>query len=99
QARRKRGGVVFVTGEAGVGKSRLLYEFRARMGSGPVRVLEARCRSYGGGGPYSQFVELLKAALNIEGRGFPAQEVAAQIGAVDASLQPFVSLYLDLLSV
>src|SRR6185503_9753755 len=49
--------------------------------------------------PYSPFVELLKAALDIEGRGLTADEVAARIRAVDASLQPFVSLYLDLLSV
>jgi serine/threonine protein kinase/tetratricopeptide (TPR) repeat protein len=99
QARQSQGRVVFVAGEAGVGKSRLLHEFRARMGSAPVRVLEARCRSYGGGGPYSPFVELLKAALDIEGRGFTAEDVAVRIRAVDASLQPFISLYLDLLAV
>jgi tetratricopeptide (TPR) repeat protein/class 3 adenylate cyclase/MoxR-like ATPase len=99
QARQNRGGVVFVAGEAGVGKSRLLHEFRARMKAAPVRVLQARCRSYGGGGPYSPFVELLKAALDIEGRGFTADEVVMRIRAVDVSLLPFTSLFLDLLSV
>ena len=41
------GQFVTVLGEAGVGKSRLLYEFRRSMRGKPIRVLLGRCQSYG----------------------------------------------------
>jgi serine/threonine protein kinase/tetratricopeptide (TPR) repeat protein len=102
RARSEQGQLVFVAGEAGVGKSRLLHEFRARISAADARILQARCTSYGGGGPYLPFVEILKAALDLQGadaREFTAEDVAARIIRIDPSLQPFVSLYLDLLAI
>ena len=40
-----RGQVVFIAGEAGIGKSRLLGEFRQRIGE-PYQWVEGRCASY-----------------------------------------------------
>src|SRR5262249_6641126 len=41
------GQVIFVVGEAGLGKSRLLAELRQRLGATPHRWFEGRCASYG----------------------------------------------------
>ncbi|MGH8935780.1 MAG: BTAD domain-containing putative transcriptional regulator [Acidimicrobiia bacterium] len=54
------GGVLFVAGEAGVGKSRLLAELRERFAKlGRGLWLEGRCLSYGRRLPYWPFRELL----------------------------------------
>ncbi|MDB6159813.1 MAG: hypothetical protein JWO04_3519 [Gammaproteobacteria bacterium] len=102
QARAGQGQVVLVAGEAGVGKSRLLHEFRARIDATNVRILQARCSSYDGGGPYLPFAEILRAALGLprhEAHGFPAENVIARICNLDPSLQLFVPLYLNVLSI
>jgi serine/threonine protein kinase/tetratricopeptide (TPR) repeat protein len=101
QARAGRGQIAFVTGEAGVGKSRLLHEFRTRIINTGAHVLTARCRSYGGISPYLPFVEILKAGLGLQedARPFNVEEVAARIRAIDASLEPFVPLYLHILAI
>lgn len=95
------GRVAFVAGEAGVGKSRLLHEFRSRIGDTGTRVLTARCRSYEGISPYLPFIEILKAGLGLHenARPFGAEEVTARIRAIDASLEPFVPLYLHILAI
>jgi adenylate cyclase len=54
------GSVVAVTGEAGVGKSRLLEEARAALYERGVRCLNGRCLSYGAAVPYWPFTELLR---------------------------------------
>jgi serine/threonine protein kinase/tetratricopeptide (TPR) repeat protein len=101
QARAGRGQIAFVVGEAGVGKSRLLHEFRARIRDTAARVLPARCNSYGGLSPYLPFVEILKAGLGLQedARPFNVEEVAARIRAIDPSLEPFVPLYLHALAI
>jgi tetratricopeptide (TPR) repeat protein/class 3 adenylate cyclase len=102
RARAGQGQVVLVAGEAGVGKSRLLHEFRARIDATNVRILQARCSSYDGGGPYLPFAEILRAALGLprhDIHSFAAEEVAARICNLDASLQLFVPLYLNVLSI
>jgi tetratricopeptide (TPR) repeat protein len=54
------GQVIGVVGEPGMGKSRLLYEFRRTLSRRPVTVLEGRCVSYGGSIPYLPIVEILR---------------------------------------
>jgi ABC-type oligopeptide transport system substrate-binding subunit/class 3 adenylate cyclase len=60
-----RGGILFVTGEAGIGKSRLVVELRERFeAAGPEHGrqlwLEGRCVSYGESLPYWPYRDLLR---------------------------------------
>jgi class 3 adenylate cyclase/tetratricopeptide (TPR) repeat protein len=59
------GQVVFIAGEAGIGKSRLLLELRRRLGAESFRWLEGRCASYGRNFPYLPVADLLKAVFGI----------------------------------
>ena len=102
EARAGRGQAALIVGEAGVGKSRLLYELQERISASEVRVLQARCHSYGGIAPYVPFVEILRQSLRMT----PAQirpgaeaEVVARILALNSSLERFIPLYLHLLSI
>jgi class 3 adenylate cyclase/tetratricopeptide (TPR) repeat protein len=60
------GQVVATAGEAGVGKSRLLYEFIHSPRTQGWLVLEAASVSYGKATPYFPVVDLLKSYLHIE---------------------------------
>ncbi len=61
-----RGGVLLVTGDPGVGKSRLLYEFvRGLEGAGRHRELEATCVSYGRSIPYHPILDLVRRDLGL----------------------------------
>jgi class 3 adenylate cyclase/tetratricopeptide (TPR) repeat protein len=64
-AREGRGGVITVTGEPGVGKSRLTEEARARAEADGMGWLLARCLSYGAGLAYWPYAELLRAAAGL----------------------------------
>ncbi|HYY05305.1 MAG TPA: AAA family ATPase, partial [Candidatus Limnocylindria bacterium] len=55
-----RAQVVAVVGEAGLGKSRLLYEFRGRLAGESVTFVEGRCSSLGAAVPYFPFITMLK---------------------------------------
>jgi DNA-binding SARP family transcriptional activator/predicted ATPase len=54
-----KGGGVFIFGEAGQGKTRLLQEFTSRLGS-QVRVLVTTCRQAESGLPFQPIIELLR---------------------------------------
>ena len=102
QVRDGLGQVALIVGEAGVGKSRLLYELQERIGAGDVRILQARCRSHGGVAPFVPFVDILRQVLRLA----PAQtrpdvetEVVARIRALGPALERFIPLYLHLLSI
>ncbi len=60
-----RGQVVGVVGEPGIGKSRLLAEFRRRAGKGRIIWVEGQCLSYGGAIPYSLALDLLRSHCGI----------------------------------
>ncbi len=63
-----RGQVVFVAGEAGIGKSRLVLEFRralAQAGAG-VTWLEGRCVSFGQSIPFLPLIDQLRENFRIE---------------------------------
>jgi len=70
QARQGRGQLVAVVGEAGVGKSRLFYEFihSHHVPGGGWRVLEASSVSYGKATPFLPLAELLRGYFRIDDR-------------------------------
>jgi class 3 adenylate cyclase/tetratricopeptide (TPR) repeat protein len=57
------GGLVLVSGEAGVGKSRLIEEVSAEAESRRMRILVGHCVEMDAGSPYLPFVEILEEAL------------------------------------
>ena len=63
-----RGQVAFVAGEAGIGKSRLLYEFRRALAEAGEAVtwLEGRCISFGQSIPFLPLVDQLRENFGIE---------------------------------
>ena len=65
QAEKGRGHVIGIVGEPGVGKSRLLHEFRQGLTSPRVTYLEGRCLSYGNTIPYLPIVDILRSAFDI----------------------------------
>src|SRR5204862_2393612 len=77
------GRILFVTGEAGIGKSRLVAELRERFAAGNAlggkpRWFEGRCVSYGEGLPYWPFRGLLREWLGeLAGEGESAALAAA----------------------
>jgi class 3 adenylate cyclase/tetratricopeptide (TPR) repeat protein len=65
---RARGGdgqVVFVSGEAGIGKSRLLLELRRALGDQASQWLEGRCSSFGRSIPYLPIAEMVRRAFGV----------------------------------
>ena len=99
----KEGQFVTVVGEAGVGKSRLLYEFRHRLDQENVTVLQGRCDSYGSDIPYLPFIDALRWGLHLKKEeDSPAElleKAVTNIKAIDPSLEQFIPFYLHLLSI
>jgi class 3 adenylate cyclase/predicted ATPase len=60
------GQVVSIVGEVGVGKSRLLLEFRQSLASGGALYLEGRCIQYAGCILYLPILDLLRSYLEIQ---------------------------------
>jgi DNA-binding NtrC family response regulator/tetratricopeptide (TPR) repeat protein len=60
-----RGQAVGIVGEPGVGKSRLLVEFRRGLAGRRVTYLEGRCLSYGSTTPYLPVLELLRDTCDL----------------------------------
>jgi DNA-binding winged helix-turn-helix (wHTH) protein/predicted ATPase len=59
------GQVVGIAGEPGIGKSRLLYEFRQQVRDKPCAYLTGRCVSYGQATPYLPLLDLLRQACGL----------------------------------
>lgn len=60
-----RGQVVGLVGEPGMGKSRLVYEFRHSLAGKRVTYLEGRCLSYGSAIPYLPILDVIRANCGI----------------------------------
>ena len=61
-----RGQAVSIIADAGIGKSRLLYEFRKAVANEFVTFLEGRCLSYSRNVAYHPVVDVLKANFEIQ---------------------------------
>jgi class 3 adenylate cyclase/tetratricopeptide (TPR) repeat protein len=96
------GQVVAAVGEAGVGKSRLLYEFVHSHRTQGWRVLEAASVSYGKATPYFPVVELLKRYMHVEDGDEPRivrAKVTGHLLTLDEALQEAIPALLALLDV
>jgi class 3 adenylate cyclase/tetratricopeptide (TPR) repeat protein len=94
------GQVVALVGEAGVGKSRLVYEFVHSHRPQSWRVLEAASVSYGKATPYFPVVELLKRYVPVEDRDEPQTiqaNVTRRLFTLDEALQDTIPALLALL--
>ncbi len=54
-----------IVSEAGIGKSRFLYEFRKAVANTDITFIEGRCLSYSGGVAYHPVIDILKAFFDI----------------------------------
>ncbi|HSD49964.1 MAG TPA: sigma 54-interacting transcriptional regulator, partial [Candidatus Methylomirabilis sp.] len=77
-AMRGRGQVVGIGGEAGIGKSRLLFEFRQSLGGQRVTYLEGHCHSHGSTMPHLPILEILRSNCRIGETDTP-EAVAAKV--------------------
>ncbi len=63
-ASRQRGGIALVTGNAGIGKSRLTTELKGYLSNKSARVLEGACLAYGQP-TYGVFLQILKSLFGL----------------------------------
>ena len=102
RSKRGRGQAISIVSDAGVGKSRLLYEFRKAVANENVTFLEGKCLSYSRGVAYHLHADTLKANFDIR-EGDRDSEIREKVkrgldilGADEASTLPYV---LELFSV
>ncbi len=96
-----RGLVVFVVGEAGLGKSRLLLELRQALGDAPHLWIEGRCASYGTTTAFLPIIDALRRFFAIDDRDDDAAagaKIERGIAALGADLAWTVPLVRQVLS-
>src|SRR5207245_6786103 len=93
QASAGHGQIVAAVGEAGAGKSRLMYEFKATIPDG-CKVLEAYSVSHGKASAWLPVIELLKSYFEIADedrcRSVKAEAKVRGLGPALAQMQPFI---------
>jgi class 3 adenylate cyclase/tetratricopeptide (TPR) repeat protein len=102
RAKGGRGQAVSIVADAGVGKSRLLYEFRKAVANEDATFSEGKCLSYSRGAAYHLHIDTVKANFGI-GDGDEDSEIKEKVkkgleivGADEDSTLPYL---LELLSV
>ena len=101
-ARTGHGQIVALVGEAGVGKSRLFYEFTHSHRVQGWLVLQASAVSHGKTISYLPVIDLLKAYCKLEARDDHRalrEKVTGKLFTLDESLRPFLPAFLGLLEV
>jgi class 3 adenylate cyclase/tetratricopeptide (TPR) repeat protein len=68
RAKSGKGQAFSIISEAGVGKSRLLYEFRKAVANEDINFLEGKCLSYSRGVAYHPVIDILKSTFDIQER-------------------------------
>ena len=83
-ARQGRGRAVFVVGEAGIGKSRLVYEFRQRLASERLFWVEGRCASFARDTAFLPVIDALRRSFGIDDRDDDAAAIARLEAGIEA---------------
>ncbi|MCC6848451.1 MAG: AAA family ATPase [Deltaproteobacteria bacterium] len=76
--------VVTIVGDAGSGKSRLIYEFKQRLAEVPVVFFEARCSAMTQAVPYAPWVAMLRQYFGIasdDGEAEACAKISGRLGA------------------
>ncbi|MBW1744133.1 MAG: AAA family ATPase [Deltaproteobacteria bacterium] len=102
RAKEGAGQAFSIIGQAGVGKSRFLYEFRKGISNEDITFLEGKCLSYSKGVPYHPIIDILKGNFDIaekdteEGIRNKVQRSLEALKAEEATTLPYL---LELLGV
>jgi class 3 adenylate cyclase/tetratricopeptide (TPR) repeat protein len=102
RSREGRGQAISIISEAGIGKSRLLYEFRKAVTNEDVTFLEGRCLSYSRNVAYHPIVDILKANFEIQDNDTGQQishKVISFLKTIQVDEPPTLPYLLELLSV
>ena len=92
----------FVVSDAGMGKSRLLYEFRKGIANENITFIEGKCLSYSSRVPYHLIIDILKSVFNIseEDRDdAKTKKIEKLLGLLSISQTSTLHYLLELLSV
>ncbi|MCH7565130.1 MAG: tetratricopeptide repeat protein, partial [Gemmatimonadetes bacterium] len=92
---------VSVLGDAGVGKSRLLHEFRSSLADDSIRYVQGRCHANGSLTPFLPFIECVKAMLGTA-RSQEEQahdHVVERTRSLASELEIYIPVLLHLLSI
>jgi class 3 adenylate cyclase/tetratricopeptide (TPR) repeat protein len=101
KARAGEGQVVGIVGEAGVGKSRLLLEFKNSLPHDEYRYFEGRCLHYGGSMPYLPILDVLRSFVGVkegEQEHEVGQKLKERVLGLDEGLRNIIPLLHELLS-
>ncbi len=82
------GQIVLITGEAGIGKSRLVQEFKERLGAVPATWVECACSPYLQNTPFASLVDLIQQGFHrvmahLRAEGVTALEQAFALAELD----------------
>ena len=100
RARSGRGQTVSIVSEAGMGKSRLLYEFRKAVLNEDVTFLEGKCLSFGRGVAYQPIADILKSNFDIREGDWDSvirKKVTQGLQAISVEEGPAMPYLLELL--
>lgn len=95
------GQVVGIVGEAGVGKSRLLLEFRNRLSPDAFTYLEGRCLHFGGAMAYLPILDILRGYFGLkegEQEAVVRKRMSERTLTLDKKLEPTLTPLEDILS-
>jgi transcriptional regulator with AAA-type ATPase domain/tetratricopeptide (TPR) repeat protein len=95
-----QGQLVSIAGDAGIGKSRLLFEFRRWAAGQGVGYLEGHCVSYGSTIPYSPVIDLIRqgfAITDADGPAAVAEKIRSGLGVLGLARDEWLPYLLNLL--
>jgi class 3 adenylate cyclase/tetratricopeptide (TPR) repeat protein len=106
RVRKEKGQALSIVAEAGMGKSRIMYEFRKSLANADVTFLEGRCVSFGQNVPYLPIIDVLKDNFRIEPGDSP-KEISEKVeqgrqqiqSTADSSTDETIPYLLELFSV